>query len=69
MFQTKVVEKLKHTINVANKKQSTISGTDCGGPQSCETSRILHLPENPLTDGREIKSGKITDILQEDMIS
>jgi hypothetical protein len=23
----------------------------CGDPQACETSRLPHLPDNPLTDG------------------
>jgi hypothetical protein len=39
-----------------NKKGKTIPVTGRGGPQGCETSRLLHFLDNRLTDGGGIVS-------------
>jgi hypothetical protein len=37
------------------KKGKAIPVTSCGGSQSCETSRLPHFLDNPLTDGGSTK--------------
>jgi hypothetical protein len=49
----------KHISNTScRKKSKTILLTSRGGPKDCETSRLLHFPNNRLTDGGEVVSLK-----------
>jgi hypothetical protein len=38
------------------KKKEAIPVTGCGGPEGCETSRLLHFLDNRLTDGGVVVS-------------
>jgi hypothetical protein len=42
--------------NHAVKKGKLIPVTACGGPKSCETSRLPYFLDNRLTDGGEVVS-------------